>query len=169
MKKKKKPDSTDKSFSTQATNHSPGAGVRVDKENQVKIQNPNERVQGSPPCHRFLCLSVIRCRGADRGRGPDKLRRAGKRDKGSGLIAALSLHLQPASEAEGTRMCAECSLSTLNEPVEYLDRIFYSALFITCVPLFHKGTEKERERERAGMMKMTISSNPKTAFLKLHS
>lgn len=39
-------------------------------------------------------------------------------------------------------------LQTLNEPTEYLNLIFYSALFITCVPLFHKGTEKEREGEQ---------------------
>lgn len=47
------------------------------------------------------------------------------------------------------RRCAEHPLLTLNEPTEYLDLIFYSALFITCVPLFHKGTERERERARS--------------------
>lgn len=67
------------------------------------------------------------------------------------------------------RRCAEHPLLTLNEPTEYLDLIFYSALFITCVPLFHKGTERERESELAAMMKMTIRGDPKTAFLKLHS
>lgn len=39
-------------------------------------------------------------------------------------------------------------LPTLNEPTESHDLIFYSALFITCKPLFHKGTEKEREGEQ---------------------
>lgn len=66
-----------------------------------------------------------------------------------GETCHLSLTFQPAPEAKSTqRWCAECPLPTLNEPTEYLNLIFYSALFITCVPLFHKGTEKRRERER---------------------
>lgn len=50
----------------------------------------------------------------------------------------------PASEYP--RWSGRRVLQTLNEPTESHDLIFYSALFITCMPLFHKGTEKERER-----------------------
>lgn len=85
-------------------------------------------------------------------------------------------HTQP-GEGWGESREAAVSVSRLwlqslkqweSEAGEYRHQIFYRALFISSVPLFHKAVFA-REHLKEGMMKMTISTIPRTPFLKLLS
>lgn len=117
------------------------------QRNQVSIQTPWGQTQGGSALPLFpLSLGHLVWCSCPRIWSFLNSSRLQEWREGSSTIPPLSPGLHAASECP--RWSAQRVLQTLNEPTEYLNLIFYSALFITCVPLFHKGTEKEREGEQ---------------------